>query len=276
MRPLAFAAAKLALVHLAACLLADHATQALQDALAAVQLSTEVGTSLLGEALRRSRFGRRPLDGPAAPHFNCSAEPVLCEPPFNCHKQKLVTASLALADGRPNYSTWCESPDMLAALKCQRCDLEGYGRELHKAQLSIPVIGRATKVVGYHYCFAFGHCDNVEVTLRTRVREAEAMYDQKFGQLWRRLAREEPGVVVQGLVPGRYSRDFNKSEACFAELACAMGNYHCDMKYCRQEFCHSPEFVTKYDRVGRWHKAQERERKAQEKELRNARKAEAE
>merc|ERR1711860_91314 len=32
----------------------------------------------------------------------------------------------------------------------------------------------------------------------------------------------------------------------FAKLACSMGNFHCDVSYCKHTFCKNPYYIGKY------------------------------
>jgi len=40
-----------------------------------------------------------------------------------------------------------------------------------------------------------------------------------------------------------------KAEYAFAQMSCAMGTFHCDVLYCKQEYCSQPEFVEKYSHL---------------------------
>lgn len=193
-------------------------------------------------------------DGMTATGVNCTHVPYFCREPFNCHKVP-TKATIATADGHADYSGWCDgNADHFAraAVSCAAGDLSGYGRIIHQAQLSIQVgpvsFGKTVEGLDAHYCFAFGHCDNKEVTTQTTLREAEAMCDRRFGhEHWTQISKANLSLGPDHIKMGWHGMYFDETgETDFAEMACAMGNYHCDVIYCQQEYCSKQEFIDKY------------------------------
>lgn len=189
---------------------------------------------------------------------DCKAEPYLCQEPFRCNVEKsqeeLDRLQIATADGHPDLSSWCESPYSKAANECFKGNLTGYATVMHRTQVATSNGNGGIEGMDAHYCFSFGHCDNTEVTVNTTLQEAEDMCDRRFGHdRWSNLTFDEAmgnlafwpeGDLHLGLDLSMHLGP--KAEFAFAEMACAMGNYHCDVVYCQQEYCNAPEFVEKY------------------------------
>mmetsp|Transcript_47243 Transcript_47243/g.119014 ORF Transcript_47243/g.119014 Transcript_47243/m.119014 type:complete len:127 (-) Transcript_47243:36-416(-) len=98
------------------------------------------------------------------------------------------------------------------------------------------------------YCFIEGHCTNMNVTYDTTVEEAEAACDAKYGhENWTSVTftsiLSDPTGLGAAVISGFRTREQSKP---FGMLACAMGNFHCDVMYCRDTFCKKREYVEKY------------------------------
>jgi len=204
------------------------------------------------EDLSKHRYISLIQDGSAAEAaraaIDCNAHPLACREPLNCHlpmKEKAPGKPLATRDGHADFSTWCDNANYIdGATACYYGKLNMYGTLMYQAQLrqSKTILG-----IDAHYCFAYGHCDNEAITPNTTLKEAEAMCDDVFGDTWKK-------TDGQGLVTPFDVRLSKKgvflskgAEKRFATMACAMGNYHCDAIYCKQEYCGKEEWRARYD-----------------------------
>merc|ERR1712183_376742 len=96
------------------------------------------------------------------------------------------------------------------------------------------------------YCFMEGHCANTKVTLSTTLEEATHMCDKRYGRkAWTSVSFtnkiSSPTMVNQS----SGFRDYNLTRT-YALMACAMGNYHCDVIYCRETYCKNTTYSEKY------------------------------
>mmetsp|Transcript_25424 Transcript_25424/g.57775 ORF Transcript_25424/g.57775 Transcript_25424/m.57775 type:complete len:244 (-) Transcript_25424:7-738(-) len=193
-----------------------------------------------------SRFASR--EEPKKYSFNCTRFPAACKEPFNCQKGPKYhgpNAPYATEDEHADYRTWCDSPESYIepALQCQQGNLREYGRLMHQTQKSAsPVV----ELVDAHYCFQHGHCDNDDIGPNTTLAEAEAICDEKFGHnRWTQLENlAVSGFDIRLSMKGLYLS--HAAEESFAMMACAMGNYHCDAIYCKQEYCSKSEWRVRY------------------------------
>lgn len=202
--------------------------------------------SLLATASQRGRFGvARDSSVPdsKSANSNCSLLPEICEAPFNCHMKREEKRVYASADGHADYSNWCGGIHMYPAVHCQRGRLRKYARSLHYIQKAWSL---AVENLDAHYCFALGHCDDEEITENTTLSQMEAICDKRFGHsAWTQMQKWEP--VPADYENSTYGPYLNaQAERNFAMIACAMGNFHCDNVYCKQEYCLSPEFRARW------------------------------
>jgi len=188
---------------------------------------------------------------------DCAAHPAMCLPPFNCHQ----TSRTALTQwsqegwgkgGRPNWSTWClDARYEPYASKCAAGDLDGAG--LVQYQLTTAgKFGEHTAEMDASYCFMDGHCTNTAVTNSTTLAEAIQMCDDRFGrEAWTSYGKEnslpehEIGFALEDLATLSNGFTDPKQTRPFILAACAMGNYHCDVRYC-QHYCKSEHYARKY------------------------------
>merc|ERR1740129_542360 len=100
------------------------------------------------------------------------------------------------------------------------------------------------------YCFIEGLCSDTEVTHDATPTDAEALCDKRYPD-WRSLGYAEVQALganasalslAEGFLDAAPSRTFGR-------LACAMGNYHCDVMYCKDTYCKMPHYTAKY---GHW------------------------
>jgi hypothetical protein len=189
---------------------------------------------------------------------DCTAEPYLCQSPFNCNAEKsseeLERTQIATIGGHADWSAWCGSPYSSAANECYRGNLTGYAALMARAQVEASDGEHSLADMDAHYCFSFGHCDNTEVIADTTLNESEAMCDRRFGHdKWTNLTFDEAMNNLAFWPEGDMHLDLDlsmhlgpKAEFAFATMMCAMGSYHCDVMYCRQEYCSDPEFAKKF------------------------------
>jgi len=190
--------------------------------------------------------------------FNCTATPGMCQPPFNCETfsaTRAVAGHLAVGiahNGHANPRSWCSSakyaPYAELCLGPQR-DLVKAGKLQYKNTLE-GKYGKYTAELDGSYCFIEGHCTNEAVTNSTTLEEAEVQCDKRYGHL-RWAAYPSPLSGGAGAVPpvkdeGANGFTSKKQTEPFLLMACAMGNYHCDVVYCKETYCKNEYYVNKY------------------------------
>lgn len=185
--------------------------------------------------------------------INCEAMPQYCGEPLHCEKavteeEKEAWKTHLAVGGQPNLRSWCNVKGFSEGVvnECLvKKDLSAAGKMTYKEQAK----NNALEADG-SYCFLVGHCDNDLVTNETTLEEAAQMCDDKFGHAgWTEFGMNNMHVI-QWLISGQVSTTtgFHTREAAnsFAKLACAMGNYHCDVVYCRENYCNNKYFKDKY------------------------------
>mmetsp|Transcript_97013 Transcript_97013/g.283542 ORF Transcript_97013/g.283542 Transcript_97013/m.283542 type:complete len:277 (+) Transcript_97013:82-912(+) len=206
------------------------------------------------ELVRRATAGQWP-QLPAF-QFNCTAAPGFCQAPFNCHQWKPESLARlpfegAAPGGHPNFGMWCPSPayhDYMDACINQK-DLV----KAAKLQFSWSVNQRnSVDELDGSYCFIEGHCSNEAVTNATTLEESNQMCDQRYGRKgWSEFGRwdtiQESSEAMQGM-PKDPKNGFKntKTTTFFLKMACLMGNYHCDVMYCKETYCKDPYYINRY------------------------------
>jgi len=198
---------------------------------------------------------------PAKPtiHFNCTGNPALCKAPFNCqHATPSSNPSVSIMpvakNGHANPSSFCALPKYFYYIRTclvnrdfTRAAKIHYQSELRAGVSEVPA----------STCFLEGHCSDKFVNENTTLEEAEKMCDARFGHAgW---AQWSPGMdaglaqlmnpFIRNAVPNSGLRD-QKITSYFTKLACAMGNYHCDVMTCKETYCNNPYYIEKYGSLG--------------------------
>eukprot|EP00413_Alexandrium_margalefii_P002387 CAMPEP_0204523100 /NCGR_PEP_ID=MMETSP0661-20131031/6666_1 /ASSEMBLY_ACC=CAM_ASM_000606 /TAXON_ID=109239 /ORGANISM="Alexandrium margalefi, Strain AMGDE01CS-322" /LENGTH=227 /DNA_ID=CAMNT_0051528797 /DNA_START=199 /DNA_END=882 /DNA_ORIENTATION=- len=188
----------------------------------------------------------------------CAAWPGFCKPPFNCQSKtplldrKWQTEGVA-ADGKPNFLFWCPDPRYAAYMtRCAAGHLVEAGL-LQFALTEAGMFGGLTRENDGSYCFLEGHCVNTEVTENTTLEEAVKMCDDRFGRkAWAQYGKvgappeDLTGYGLEEQTDPRNGFTSRKQTRPFVLAACAMGNFHCDVIYCRETYCKNPYYIDKY------------------------------
>jgi hypothetical protein len=192
--------------------------------------------------------------------FTCSSYPALCAAPFDCQTYdgpEGLTMDAAIAkDGSPNLHSWCRMPQYHEFLS--QCVVE---KDLVKAghtqyeNTKAGKHGPDTFQLDGSYCFIEGHCLNQAVHQDTSLDEAAAQCDGRFGHAeWTTFgdphSHESKSFVYmsQKMFRLNQSNGFPSQEYTrgYLLLACAMGNYHCDVMMCKETYCKDPEMIKKH------------------------------
>uniref|UniRef100_A0A7S2NB25 Uncharacterized protein n=1 Tax=Alexandrium andersonii TaxID=327968 RepID=A0A7S2NB25_9DINO len=205
------------------------------------------------------------LAAPKPSSYDCDARPWMCQEPFNCHHDlnplEMVKRPFQIAtdDGHANLRTWCmPSAEKYVDNLVKHCLVE---KDLHKSGQAVYEetrrgrFGATTAETDASYCFIEGHCSNTAVTENTTLEEAEQMCDFRYGHDgWaknfgfkdlagpkqRKAALWGGADLING---GFYHTAMSKP---YVKAACAMGNFHCDVLYCRETYCQEPYYIKKY------------------------------
>jgi len=192
------------------------------------------------------------------PELYCKLFPKLCQPPFDCHtitneERDMWNREGRAFDGKPNLRSWCFDPQFMPMMsRCAAGDLSGAGMlqyDLTRAGL----FGPTTMELDGSYCFMEGHCVNEAVTNDTTLEEAAQMCDERFGhEAWTRVGRDSAppedviGFAMDEIDDRRNGFTSRNQTRPYLMMACAMGNFHCDVMYCRENYCKNPHYVNKY------------------------------
>ncbi|CAJ1408465.1 unnamed protein product, partial [Effrenium voratum] len=196
---------------------------------------------------------------------DCQAHPMFCHEKVKC-QEPLSDAEKQSMDkhiapgGKANLRSWCRAYPMYS-ITMQKCIVEedphSYAQEMFQYQQKLKLVG-ADAI----YCFVAGHCNNTEVTERTTMSEAEQVCNKRYGSRWTEvgwtdfmavLARAlELGTTHQ--IPkewkvtgwGSLVKLARREADISAMTACAMGNFQCDVAYCKMNYCDSPKFRAKF------------------------------
>ena len=203
----------------------------------------ETASSFLqhGQHLHRShrslRFGRGfsafPQDwwDPVA----CALTPWMCTEPFDCinasgqlRSRQKYEGQIASSTGQDLHS-WCYSDPSYwntAVLQCLvKKDLPAYAQTMYQYAIQRHPVDE----IDASYCFYMGHCQNDQVTFNTTLPEAQVMCDERY---------PEPNGWRSKGFPPELDHEFTAADAkAYAQAACAMGNFHCDVIYCRETYC---------------------------------------
>eukprot|EP00930_Biecheleria_cincta_P086503 TRINITY_DN75789_c0_g1_i1.p1 TRINITY_DN75789_c0_g1~~TRINITY_DN75789_c0_g1_i1.p1 ORF type:complete len:305 (+),score=45.95 TRINITY_DN75789_c0_g1_i1:69-917(+) len=190
--------------------------------------------------------------------FDCEKYPHMCQEPFNCHKVDVVptlasAVTQGLAHNGVNLQSWCNMPEYQDFV--YQCLVE---KDLVKAghtqfgKTKSGEFGESTYLADGSYCFIEGHCLNTAVTENTTLAEAAQMCDARYGhERWTSfgsLGDKDSWEFQNNFANGDMSNGFSGQEQTTGFLlgACAMGNYHCDVIYCRETYCKQEDLREKF------------------------------
>lgn len=200
---------------------------------------------------------------------NCVKEPQYCGSPLFC-EQGLPQASDVVQwfyqlahNGQANVKTWCMTrafSDSIVKECLWKRDLLTNGRRSLEEQAANHI-----DEIDASYCFIAGYCKKddqgqwaVPVANNATLQDGVELCDAKFGRarwtdefgikdviwsLW--LATVFHGGIDKTC--GFLDRD---TPMMFAKLGCAMGNFHCDMVYCRTSYCENNYYLSRYGSYG--------------------------
>merc|ERR1719330_194032 len=186
--------------------------------------------------------------------------PWMCEEPFSCNRppdfweSTRTGKTMATKDGHANPRAWCSAlsyADNLVKDCIVDKDLEKSAHNLYKVTTA-GKFGPFTAEMDGSYCFIEGHCSNTAVTKNTTLEEAEQMCDERYGHDgWavnfgmEDMVKLAPFVLKGGMTLTDGFKNMHITKF-FLKAACAMGNYHCGVLYCRETYCKDPYYIKKY------------------------------
>jgi len=213
------------------------------------------GVSHRAELLRRVASGQLP--GLPNKPFDCSAFPRLCQAPFFCDSftplELVKTPIEGLAPGGvPNLRIWCAVPQYQDYMASCLADKDLVKAAKVQFQWSIDQHNGVDEADG-SYCFIEGHCSNTAVTNETTLEESAKMCDDRYGRDgWSTLGRADQVRSAMEFATHPPPLDLHNgfhdtvTTAFFLKAACAMGNYHCDVMYCKETYCKDPHYLQRY------------------------------
>lgn len=189
--------------------------------------------------------------------FDCVKKPEYCGAPLHCDEPGKAGTSFPLHEtaysGHSNLKAWCSLDEFREGV-VNKClidhDLSAGGRATYQEQVRANALEADAS-----YCFLVGHCLEDRVTNDTTIEEAEELCDEKYGRKgWtsyfdftRMMASQS---IAFGLGQANQQIGFTSRSLAdgFGKLACAMGNWHCDVIYCRENYCNNEHFKGRYQR----------------------------
>mmetsp|Transcript_137985 Transcript_137985/g.428843 ORF Transcript_137985/g.428843 Transcript_137985/m.428843 type:complete len:177 (-) Transcript_137985:119-649(-) len=148
-------------------------------------------------------------------------------------------------NGHPNPKAWCKTPYLKFAIECIN-----EKNPLKAAHTLYGVQSDKIRNLDAQYCFAAGHCNATSVdasryrafnrssiTVNTTLEEMEAHCDGIYGDVWKHKA-------ILDFFHANADGVGRRNE--YAHLACAMGNWHCDVTYCREFYCSNETWQNTY------------------------------
>lgn len=206
-----------------------------------------------GASSNASRRHLEPGDDP-----RCDEMWQYCTEPLNCDtdgptamEQMSWAFKLSTPDNHANLKSWCWDASFASSV-VEQClikkDLTASAHATYRKQ-----VDEGLGEIDGSYCFLAGHCLTKGVTNATTVGEAEGMCTRKFGSEseWANFGMKDLnlGFWMQTGALDREEGILDKTVAmAYVKLACAMGNYHCDVVYCQETFCKDPYYTAKYGR----------------------------
>lgn len=201
------------------------------------------------DLMQRSRKGfSQKLTGPDL----CKEKPQECGDPLHCEipvtpQEKASWYDHYAVNGHANIRSWCGAKHFTESI-VEWClvkkDLTTAGHVAFQEQMDQHALDADGS-----YCFLVGHCDNDKVTNATTLEDAEAMCTERYGDAWTKIGQKDMHPlkwVVSGAMNLKSGFHDRKIAEKYAMLACAMGNFHCDVVYCRENYCNKPFYQEKY------------------------------
>mmetsp|Transcript_2181 Transcript_2181/g.4631 ORF Transcript_2181/g.4631 Transcript_2181/m.4631 type:complete len:369 (-) Transcript_2181:53-1159(-) len=207
------------------------------------------------------------LEDPEAPAVDCEKYPVFCDPKVNCAANPVSKderskwgKKLATDDGHANPRSWCMVYP-LYAVSLSKCIVEDdkttYAQMMYEDQ-SKAGLSDADAV----YCFVSGHCNNTKVNINTTMAESEQICEELYEEHWKSVGWEDfMGVVARardtmakdkkaleaGTLNWSDMMALAKREATISAMtACAMGNFQCDVFYCKANYCENDSYKKQF------------------------------
>uniref|UniRef100_A0A7S1S341 Uncharacterized protein n=1 Tax=Alexandrium catenella TaxID=2925 RepID=A0A7S1S341_ALECA len=246
--PRAAAALALALSWAAPCL-----SRSAGDEVVLVQQASVAERHASSAQAQLTRLGSRlALESGVVPPETCDRYPAACKAPFNCHMhthRSVFKDMTQKTDGHPNPNAWCHTPYLKFAIECI-ID----GDHVKAAHSLYDVQSEKVRNMDAQYCFAAGHCNTStsdperfkafnrsNIGVNTTIQEMEEECNRIYGEVWKHKA-------LTDFFHANADGMGKKNE--YAQMACAMGNWHCDATYCREFYCHDEVWSNTY-----WYKA---------------------
>lgn len=193
--------------------------------------------------------------------FPCQKFPYMCKAPLNCHEVSQRDLLPLAQNGHANVRSWCNLIlfafwESIGKECIANHDLTKNSLELFNVQSHLML-----QELDASYCFFEGHCSNRWANPNTTIEEAEQMCDHRFGHDgWTSnfFMSDLKPLVIKTLLDTIFFHPLTaplelingiheqKLTRFFAKLACVMGNFHCDVQYCKQTYCSMKHYQDKY------------------------------
>lgn len=191
-------------------------------------------------------------------NFDCQAHPQYCGEPLNCDvydsEEEIQSWDEVLAkDGVPNLKSWCYMELAYENSLITECFVH---RNLSLSATKVFAEQKSRHFAEYDasYCFLVGHCnadDSKAVADNATVQVGVDLCDQKYGRdAWSsQFGRKHLDLEAwagKGWMKEETGFHHREPAHAFAKMACAMGNYHCDVRYCQDAYCNNDYYKKRY------------------------------
>jgi len=163
----------------------------------------------------------------------------------------VLNRSIVGRKGHPNVRPMCLTYPYYENM-VQQCvlnnDLKKNAELTFQSQLS-----RKQDTVDAIYCQLGGLCEDSKVTENSTKDDAEKICNERFQSQWKRMGwrtyvetvAESSGILAKSgsaikngqTTWAKVAYYAKKSAVASAMTSCAMGTYHCEVFYCKQNFC---------------------------------------
>ncbi|CAE6971756.1 unnamed protein product [Symbiodinium natans] len=196
----------------------------------------------------------------------CAESPWMCSDTIDCRKpdgeipspEEVIQELAALVEkvtkepNTPNRRSWCFTNSAYWDRVVRKCIVEGDLKAAAHEQFRWSVLMHPLDEMDASYCFLMGLCQNEEVTESTTPEEAVEICNRRFPEPggWQSVGFHNAPTTVLDFNPRSVDTytHFNTTEQVesYLKLACAQGNYHCDVMYCKETYCKTDYYYQKY------------------------------
>jgi len=191
-------------------------------------------------------------------YIDCKLYPSFCDDKVDCKKNPMtigemaaLNASIVGSSKRANVRSWCLTyPNYETTVR--ECVLNNNLKT--NADLTFEAqVARNLDTADAVYCELAGLCQDTLLSEHSTVKDSDRVCNLRFQNRWKKIGWKEftetvaaASTVVNSsqaeMASGKtswmkFASYARKSSITTAMTACAMGSYHCDVFYCKRNYC---------------------------------------